>query len=491
MLRPLLACLTLLALAFAGCMGDTQTSTSTTPPPLPASGWTLDCGQGAFERAVNASWAQTCEARASHSAGPKEETWLAINPKDVQNVVVGAKDLNPESSDHCVWNGVFVTHDGGATWKDVTIGGKFADRTPADPTYGYKCNTDPDFRFDSKGDLHYGIEMYGLEGGGGIQDPTGLVLGNGYKILLATSHDGGDTWPEVITYQPDIVITTDYSRMAISPTTGTVVEAIGSEGGVGCNVLRWSQGAPAATFVSVATKDGIPCNSGGGAGIAASPTGTFVLAGAAGVVVRSTDDGVTWTDSNPLFPIKQIGGFTESKYRTTDTVETAYDSSNGTAKGTLYACYPAADRDQADIYARSSKDDGKTWSDAMLVNDDPKGSHQWMCNLGVAGDGSVHIFFMDKRYDTVKHPSSHGNKDCDHCFIDITHAWSMDGGRNWTNERVSTVSYDGDLGVHQDGFTFIGDYIGADCVGKDCWAGFPDASDGKTTVVAAAHVHLA
>jgi hypothetical protein len=94
----------------------------------------------------------------------------------------------------------------------------------------------------------------------------------------------------------------------------------------------------------------------------------------------------------------------------------------------------------------------------------------------VAGDGSVHAFFMDKRYDPQ------------HKLIDITHAWSADGGKTWRNERVTNVSFDGDLGRHQEGFPFIGDYIGAAAAGSDVWGAFPDASNGNTTVVAAAHV---
>ena len=83
---------------------------------------------------------------------------------------------------------------------------------------------------------------------------------------------------------------------------------------------------------------------------------------------------------------------------------------------------------------------------------------------------------MDKSYDPG------------HKLIDITHALSTDGGNTWKTERVTSVSFDGDLGKHQENFPFIGDYIGAACVGDDCWAGFPDATTG-ITVMAAAHVH--
>jgi hypothetical protein len=499
---PFLAAL-LAAVVLAGCFGTSSTSSpNPTSPATGGQGWRLDCGLGAFELA-RGPWAQTCEARASHTAGAKQETWIAVNPTDPRNVVVGAKDLNPESSKDCVWNGVFVTKDGGASWTDVVIGGKWADRQPTSPYYGYACNTDPDFRFSKDGSLHYGVEMYNVANNGACLNPGGNTLTcvtPGFKVLLATSHDGGLTWPDVITFQPDFGFTTDFSRMTVSPTTQTIVEAIGSAGaaiaGPGCNVLASRDGGKTADPpVAVVTKDGVPCGSSADTAIAASPKGTLVILGGAfttapngglagsstqPIVARSQDDGRTWTDSNPGFTFQGIPGtFAESQYRVSNTVELAYDLSNGTRAGTLYAVYAGAERDEADIYLRSSPDDGKTWSDAVMVNGDPKGTHQWMPNVAVAGDGSVHVFYMDKSHDSK------------HTLIDITHAGSLDGGKSWMRERVSTVPYDGDLGKHQEGFPFIGDYLGVDAVGRDVWAGFPDASNGNVTVIAAAHVHLA
>ncbi|GEM_PF-1375574 len=492
--------LVVLVLGIAGCVTPTATPPSGGTTAASLNGWSIDCATGAASHAKNASWAQTCEARGSTTPGQKQETWIAINPKDPNNVVVGAKDLNPESSAQCVWNGLAVTHDGGKTWKDVVIGGKYADRDPTSPYYGYACNTDPDFQFTSDGALHYGVEMYGF----GSKDANGLLggtpaagLADGFKILLATSHDGGDTWPDVITYQPDILVTTDYSRMTIDPVSQAIIEAIGSDGGGRCHVLVSKDGGKTAQpVVEVQTPDGAPCNSGAGTAIAVSPKGVVTLIGgqvgsqgdpvgatggggtdAQPIVVRSTDDGMTWLDENPGFKFKPIAPFKESKYRVGSVVELAYDLTSGPNKGTLYASYAAADRDEADIFVRSSKDDGKTWSDPVLVNDDGPGPHQWMSNVAVAGDGSVHVFFFDKRYDP------------NHVLIDLVHAVSFDGGKTWANERVSSVSFDGNLGKHQEGFPFIGDYIGVACLKDDCWAGFPDASNGETTVIAAAHVH--
>jgi hypothetical protein len=510
-MRSVLPGVAVAALLVAGCLNGLGGGKSV-PPSTPSlasltGGWTLDCSLGNDSRAINASWVQDCEARASYTPGDKEETWAGVNPTNPLNVVSGVKDMNPALSGNCTWNDVQVTHDGGKTWKDVSIGGTFASRTPTSPFYGYFCNTDPDFRFAPDGTLYYGVELYGLENKNGLAPPGvpgtvgGLIPGGG-KIVLATSTDGGDTWPQITTYQPEMGTLTDFSRMIVVPTTGTVLEAIGTineQNVQGCEVLRSADKGKTATFEEVGTPDGIPCNSGAQTAIAASPTGTVVLVGGqttasmapngassqnyTPVVVRSHDDGITWTDSNLGFSFLPIRQFNESKYRETSLIELAYDLTKGASHGTLYATYAAAGRDgcatASNIYFRSSKDDGKTWSDPVLVDNDTGNAHQWMPNIAVASDGSLHIFYMDKQYDPK------------HVLIDISHAVSIDGGKTWFHERVSTVSYDGNVGRHQEGFPFIGDYLGVDAAGTNVWASFPDASNGKTTVVAAAHAFKA
>src|ERR1041385_3811949 len=477
------------ALLAAGCFGKGPAA----PAPAAADalgGWHLDCSLGLRTLAgADPAWPQACEARASKGPGPKQETWAAINPTDPLNVVIGAKDVDPAYSSQCVWNGVFVTHDGGATWKDVHIGGTYAERQtdPTNPFFGYDCNTDPMFQFTADGALHYGVEIYHFLGRE-YNTPTHDILAQpgllGWKILLATSHDGGDTWPDVITYQPDLVHPTDYSRMAVSPTTQSIVEAIGSTSG-GCHILASRDGGKTADVfrIPLTAKGDVPCNA-----IAASPTGTYVLVGGSlGVgeaqgpaLPPSTDDGRAWADSNVGFDFKGISQFSESKARVGSGIELAYDLTGGPDKGTLYALYDAADRDEADVFVRSSKDDGRTWSDAALVNQDPAGAHQFNGNLAVAGDGSLHAFWMDKRYDPK------------HTRIDIVHGVSTDAGATWSNERVTTVNWDGDLGRHQSGAPFIGDYIGVAALGPDVWAGVPDSSEGKETAIAAIHaVHTA
>jgi hypothetical protein len=524
-MRQLTVPLLVAMLLAAGCLGHSSTPTDkgkpgtggpgqepgpATPPGSPFGGngsapaqtpWKLDCTLGAATGGTG--WNQTCVARASHSPRTKAEMWVGINPTDPRNVVVAAKDLNPESSKDCVWNGLFVTKDGGATWTEVTIGGRFADRQPTSPFYGYDCNTDPMFRFTSDGTLHYGIEMYNLEGAGtavsggavgGLAPGRDLVTFT-FKILLATSHDGGLTWPDIITWLPDLVTQTDFSRMAVSPTTGTVFEAINHVGeGITCLLLSTRDGGKSADAPIAVTPSDAPgdvfCRA-----MAVSPKGTVVVAFKAPLVapgavvpggaragqvmfMRSTDDGRTFTDGSVAWAMAPLPGMPGQAGAGPSELELAYDLTDGQGRGTLWAVTAEGPGGDADIFARSSKDDGRTWSDPVRVNHASKNA-QYMPNLAIASDGSLHAFYFDRGYDPANH------------LVDISHAWSMDGGKSWQDERVTSVSWDSDLGRHQFGYPWIGDYLGVDAAGPDVWAGFPDTSLGGEPVAAAAHVQRA
>ncbi|MHB8633298.1 MAG: sialidase family protein [Thermoplasmatota archaeon] len=482
----------LLALAVAGC---TTPPLSTSAPGVAAltSGWSLDCSLGAGERALGHVWPQSCEARATHTQRTKAEPWVAVNPKDPQNVVVGSKDMRPASSANCVWNGLGVTHDGGRTWKDVTIGGDYASRQPGSPFYGFACNTDAMFAFDASGALHFGVEMYNLAGSSD-QDAAGTAVGG--EILLATSLDGGLTWPQVVTYEPPLALFSDYSRMAVSPISQTILEVINNGVAAGdneCHVLSSRDGGKSMDPPVLATvkedAPGLSAVTGG----QESPTGAICRAVAVnpktGVVVigwkddynqahnayfsRSTDDGLSFVDSNAGFTYQSIPDpFPNMKApsRAGQQFEVKYDRS-----GTLWAITAEAPAGDANVYVRHSADDGRTWSNPVQVNDPLRGYEQWMPQIAFGADGSVHAFFFDRGYSAGK-------------LVDVTHARSLDGGRTWATERVTNASWDPDLGRHQSGVPWIGDYIGADAVGNDVWAAVPDTSLGGEPVLAAIHV---
>jgi hypothetical protein len=414
---------------------------------------------------------------------------LAASPTRPGNVVLGSKDLDPSASAHCVWNGMAVTKDGGRSWRDVTLGGPYAQRQPSSPYYGYACNTDPDITFGRDGALYALVEMYNL-GAGGAAGPTGENrLQPGWKLVLARSDDGGLTWPLATTLDESAgaVEVLDYSRMAVSPRTGTVLAAVST-----FNDLSAYQGAPPYSAVSAIAVRG------GGTepqppelvfpqemrladvaigDVAAAADGAFVMmavgeaydAPTTFYVARSTDDGLSWSAPVAAFQAVAMGRYVNNtQVRTGTHAEMAF-----APDGTLYVTYAANDTGNADVYVRTSRDQGRTWSDPVVVGADPAKHAQWHPNVAVGADGVAHLVFFDRAHDPADK------------LVDITYAQSHDRGRTWTTTRVTSKSFDADLGKHQMGFPFIGDYLGIDTQGNAAWLGFPDTITG-TSVVAAA-----
>ncbi|MHB8604917.1 MAG: sialidase family protein [Thermoplasmatota archaeon] len=476
----------------AGCLA-TPGKSGSTGGASGALAYALDCGSKASD------WPETCDYRASHGNGPKEEVWAAVNPKDATNAAVAAKDLNPAMSDHCVWNGIFVTKDGGKTWTDVHIGGTFASRQPGDPTYGYACNTDPDMAFAPDGTLYYAVEMYGYDAENSvppIPDPTGTgvpgaLVPGGSEFLLATSHDGGLTWPSQIVAEigDGGIAFHDYSRMCVSPKTGTVAYAVGTYNNEG--FVAGGAGAPAnGAFITVVTSHDKGATADApqllsdpnqpgmlniGA-IACAPNGAILVSGvnindASVWFWTSVDDGKSFTGPVKGYTMKAIaptGRLPNTKFRAGSASEFAFDRKSSV----LYATWSDNSSGNPDVVVSKSADLAKTWTSPVKVNADNTTSAQWMSNVALTDDGVVHVLYMDRHY-------TPGDK-----LIDLTYAFSTDGGATWTNTRVTGQSFDGDLGVHQAGFPFIGDYLGLSAAGDHVWGGFPDCLTGTCTVAA-------
>lgn len=461
------------------------------PPAFPE-GLILDCSIS-----VQPGWPDPCTALASHTPGSKTEIWAGVNPANPANVVLGAKDLNPESSADCVWNGVFVTLDGGKTWTDVVIGGTYADRGPESPFFGYACNTDPMFAFAADGALYFNVEMYNLGGEVTGEEPfaTGLGVnplgGNiGSKLVLAKSTDGGLSWPQltIADLGDGAVIFHDYSRLRVNPASGSVhlmINTFSNAGAIG-NIITSRDGGMSVDVPVKVTPSSDP-GSAFSADIAISPEGSVVLAQTAGssplgpnpgelYVARSTDDGRSFSDPELVLRYVPMPARLETnEFRTGTFFALAYDVSSSERAGRLYAAWADYASGNADILIASSDDDGASWSAPVRVNDDATPNDQFHPALAVDGEGSVHLAFFDRRHDPQNR------------LMDVTHAVSRDGGMTWSNRRVTSSAFDGDLGEHQDGFPFIGDYIGIAAAGSDVWIGYPDTRTGAA-VAAAAHV---
>jgi hypothetical protein len=479
-MRPLP--LLLIALVLAGCAAPPPTGPSPAAPSERVL-YAPDCTLGK----PDGNWTESCVAKASGNPSPsKTEIDVAVNPKDPSNVVVGSKDLD-RSASNCVWAVPQVTHDGGKTWKTVYIGGKRADRKPGDPLFGWDCVTDPIMTFDKDGVLHYSLQVYNFMTGGAGSTPivSGTPISNlGSEIVMVSSTDGGDTWGGYVTLHAGdgTGVFHDYMRTTSSPTTGTTFTI-------------WDQISQAVSVpVVVAVKKGattaqppvyVPSPDEPGQvaenGIFAGADGAVyvLLQGGSGNVylAKSTDDGATFSTPAKIFAVKPIDSpLPNTKFRVGTYVEGAIDATSGPHKGCIYTVWTDATRGKgdADVLSSRSCDGGKSWSNATRVNHDLTKSDQWMTRVAVGGDGTVHALYMTRAYDPA-------NK-----LIDAEYADSTDGGATWATKRLTGKSWDGDLGVHQDGFPFYGDYVGIAATGTRAYAGFPDCVTGVCEVAVAA-----
>lgn len=491
--------------ALAGCSGSDDPITTTTTSTQPRSPYVLDC--------TIANWNETCLALASPNASlAKAEVDIAVNPTDPLNVFVASKDRDPLASrrttngEPCVWAVGQYTKDGGKTWTTTYIGGKLEDRMPTDPLYGWECITDPIMAYEPDGTLHYSLQAYDYVPGG-ITDPQGVISGMG-NMYHAVSHDGGATFTEIFPMHvgQQSVVFHDFMRMGVNPVTGTtftiwdqltfVPPVFGASVPV---MVAVPHGVPAARPpVYFPSQDPALLSNGIGAvfgvddgsemGIVYAWLSGFNSGGRA-VIATSTDDGLTFTEPRIVFTWNEMDALEphagyEPEYRIGTVVELAADRSSGnsTLKGCLYAVWGGNETGSvggSDVYVRRSCDQGTTWGEPVLVNGVHRDDAQWMPRVSVDGHGTVHVVYYSRAYDPM------------HNLIDAEHAYSMDGGMNWTTERLTSVSFDGNLGLHQDGFPFIGDYIGIDSTGDHTWMGFPHTMTGRAEIAVAHSVRTA
>jgi hypothetical protein len=116
-------------------------------------------------------------------AGPSNETSIAVNPTNQNNIIGGANDyqlgLNPGGHvSESVQSRAHVTFDGGKTWSEYPIlfGG------------AYQVTGDPALAFDAAGRAYYATLGFRFVGPTNVLNPD---------VLVANSADGGKTWTSV------------------------------------------------------------------------------------------------------------------------------------------------------------------------------------------------------------------------------------------------------------------------------------------------------
>jgi hypothetical protein len=152
------------------------------------------------------------------------------------------------------------------------------------------------------------------------------------------------------------------------------------------------------------------------------------------------------------------------------------DRSGGPFHGSVYVTWEDRRHDDRDVFVMRSRDDARTWSAAVRVNDDAvaNGRDQFMPQLTVQGDGGVAVLFMDMREDP-----ENGR------YVAML-GLSQDVGETFANVLLSSepspvdVIANGDDQPDPAGRTRLGDYVGVAPTKGGVVAVWQDSREGTT-----------
>ena len=420
----------------------------------------------------------------------QNETPLAVNPKNSQNLITGNNDWN--YNDGC---GVNASFNGGKTWTKTLPDGFIpgVTRFTNDPTEigtgDGDFGGDPAVAFGPDGTAYFACFSY-----------NGLST----MLLLSRSRDGGITWTAGIHADPSqpLTLVSAFNGQGISKGSngqfpdheamwvggdGTIYVTWAQFHGFGGNSPIWisSSGDGGDSFTRPVKVSSGNIRSDQDARIVTDENGvayvTFDNAiqggkGTAMYVSKSTDQGKTWSTpfqfalfTNPvcLFP-PYCFNISGGQFRGPGSYPApAYDP----VRRRLYVAFADIRTDNlARIYLTyASVDDLTKWSTPTPVADIPVGD-RFAAELGIAPNGRIDVAFYDRSY-------------TNNSMVDLTYATSSDGGTIWRSVRVSKSSFDPSLygvpSASARGFRpFIGDYNGI--VSLNSMAGMTWTGVGRT-----------
>ena len=455
---------------------------------------TRDSTAGSYLRYDGLSDATT--AACSSGRRSQNEPSVAVDPSDPRIVVAGSNDYCAQIVNGDVWTGYYRSTNGGATWSNSLVPGYPADTSAAgtaSPVHG-ACGAagDPTQAFDRQGRLFYAFICFNRTGPvngsvyaaryldhGAAYDrtvlikrgtPSGLFLTGLFqdKINLAVDQTAGPAsgnvyvaWSQYDGFAPNNAVlfsrSTDHGVSFSRAIRVTSVEhgtasfgdlAVGPDGAVYLTYLTYpSSSRPTwdiwlAKSADAGLSFASPLHV---ATIQAFDSNQFSGSGAA-----DCGDG----------PSACPSGFTFSRFFSSSAV--AADSSG---VHVVYSAETAAG--QAKIFARNSRD-GMTWSSAPMALDTVPVGHQWYPDIASA-EGVLTVVFYDSRSDPAYSPArppgntAQGKNSGD--VVQTFVARSRDGGRSWSEERVTTAGSNFGWETHGSRRVgFWGDYLYASAV---------------------------
>lgn len=455
------------------------------------------------------------------------EVTIAVNPADPRNVVGGAKDYYPPDAGECVWDGVYVTHDGFATeTQDRSFDGSpwrlaAGDLANFQPNYAsqFWCTTDPVAYFDVNGKLYYLLMAYQADrvtGSKTCEDicPNGALNDwafNRAVQIVATSSDGGDTF-ETFTPVLEGTFPVDFhdKGWVAAGRTGTIHVmwlALLAPGNMYFRSTDGGQTFPAQDMEVLAST------------IESSGQGSFVDVGtnyevyatwgSGGIQLRrSFNDGVDWDAARVvlepnqanmpgLSPRDRRGGF--------PTFATDRNPFSPFADALYYVwqdeCTTAwsnecPDRAGAAVYFASSFNNGNSFGEPIRISTPSFGDeddYEIFPVVSVSPGGVIDVSWMDTegggQFDCsdITDCSDYAEFDGKHPGFTQKYVYSLDGGKTWSQEftvrDAAEPGWNAEWCTHQNGMIFLGDYNDIDSSWQAAHPVWPDTRDGANCKV--------
>ena len=432
--------------------------------------------------------------RVTNNGSAQDETAIALNPTNENNVVAGFNDYAVIATGFG-GNGVAYSTDGGGSFTRLSTG------IPLPANFN-NAGGDPAIAFDSQGRVYY--SHLGISSGPDFQQNSG--------IFVARSDDGGKTWNATVAVVTNVSSGgsrvnfedkeyIDADRNPSSPHKDRVYitwtrfyqgnyPGSSTAGGGDIMLSHSDDGGQTWSSPIVLTAPGDLSGNGGtmtagksfvqGSEPRVGPDGSvYVVFHFAGrtVLRRSTDGGATFgavsypfgNSSNASAVLGDLPGWS---FRTNDFPNAATDP---TRPGYVYVVAtddPTDDTsgDGGDIVFARSTDYGATWGAKTKVNDDGGTASQVFPWIAVTTGGDVGIIWYDAR-------NASGSN-----TVDVYGACSHDGGATFQpNFRVTDQTFNPNTGQFT-GNTFFGDYNALAGGATQFYALWTDARDGEQEI---------
>jgi hypothetical protein len=445
------------------------------------------------------------------------EVTIAVNPKDPKNIVGGAKDYYPADAGDCVWDGVYVTHDGFATQtQDRSFDGspwhlRNGDMAGFKQNYAstFWCTTDPVAYFDVNGNFYYLLMAYQTDpvtGSKACKDecPQGGLNDwafNRAAQIVAVSHDGGDTFDQFTpVLEGSFPIDFHDKGWVAASKDGTIHVMWLASLAPGNLYYRSTDGGK--SYQDPVVMAG-PLDDAGQGSFLDVGTDNEVYAtwlGGNGIELRRSDDtGKTWDAARAVLhpTIADMPGLSDRDRRSVSPMFATDRNPDSPFQNALYYVWQDecngdweanCDTHQSSVYFSSSFDTGKTFSKPIRVSaPTPDDHYEVFPVVSVSPGGVIDVAWFDTQ-DTRSAPASHTfNDNADHATFEEHYAYSLDGGKTWSKEvsvrDAGDRGWDPALSHHQDGKIFFGDYADIDSSWQAAHPVWPDTRDGKSVKV--------